>query len=109
MQLFSTAKPDPANKNAISIGPPFTFKLKVAKELSDQHAADLIHHLHGRLPLQVGPLVIPLADNLEGDDANRVEQIYLEDSGETGDLRISRVGKYGEKKVEGSIFVHERV
>ena len=29
MQLFSTARPDPVNKNAISIGPPFTLKLKV--------------------------------------------------------------------------------
>ncbi len=70
--------------------------------------SEVLHRPQRGLPVQVGPLVIPLADNLEGDDANRVEQIYLEETGEAGDLRISRVGKYGEKKVEGSIFVHER-
>ena len=57
----------------------------------------------------MGPLVIPLAQDIEGDDANRVEQLYLEDSGEAGDLRISRVGRYGEKKVESSTFVHQRI
>ena len=58
---------------------------------------------------QVGPVIIPLAQDIEGDDANRVEQLYLEDSGNGGDLRISRVGRYGEKKVESSLFVHQRI
>ena len=35
MQLFSTGSPDPANKNAISIGPPFTLKLKVSDQDGD--------------------------------------------------------------------------
>ncbi len=38
VQLFSTARPDPANKNAISIGPPFTLKLKVWESTAWSHA-----------------------------------------------------------------------
>lgn len=58
--------------------------------------------------MQVGPITKTLVENIEGDDINRVEQTYLETTGQPGDLRISRVGRYGDKKVAGSTFVHIR-
>lgn len=58
--------------------------------------------------LQVGPFTATIVENIEGDDINRVEQTYMESTGQPGDLRISRVGRYGEKKVAGSTFVHIR-
>jgi hypothetical protein len=43
-----------------------------------------------------------------GNELNYFEQVYLEDSGKPGDLRVSRV-LIGDERVVGSIFVHERV
>ena len=57
-----------------------------------------------RLALCLGPLRLPLGGELPGEETF-VQQRYLEPGG-PGSLRVSRVGRFGDKKVAGSTFVH---
>jgi len=43
-----------------------------------------------------------------GSEQNYYKQLYLENSGQAGDLRISEV-TFGDPAAQGSIFVHERI
>ncbi len=60
-----------------------------------------------RLALRAGPLRVPLGGELPGEETF-VQQRYMETEG-PGSLRISRVGRFGEKKVAGSTFVHMKL
>lgn len=60
-----------------------------------------------RLALCLGPLRVPLGGELPGEETF-VQQRYLETDG-PGSLRVSRVGRFGEKKVAGSTFVHVKL
>jgi hypothetical protein len=46
--------------------------------------------------------------NILGNEINYFKQLYLEDSGQAGDLRLSEVTA-GNDRVTGSLFVHERI
>ena len=46
--------------------------------------------------------------SLLGAEQNYYKQLYLESSGNPGDLRISEV-TFGDPAAQGSIFVHERI
>ena len=46
--------------------------------------------------------------SLLGSEQNYYKQLYLESSGQPGDLRISEV-TFGDPAAQGSIFVHERI
>lgn len=46
--------------------------------------------------------------NLLGAEQNYYKQLYLEDTGKPGDLRISEV-TFGDPAAQGSVFVHERI
>ncbi len=60
-----------------------------------------------RLALRLGPLRVPLGGELPGEETF-VQQPYME-AGGPGSLRVSRVGRFGEKKVAGSTFVHVKL
>lgn len=45
---------------------------------------------------------------LLGSEQNYYKQLYLENSGQPGDLRISEV-TFGDPAAQGSVFVHERI
>mmetsp|Transcript_16685 Transcript_16685/g.23007 ORF Transcript_16685/g.23007 Transcript_16685/m.23007 type:complete len:275 (-) Transcript_16685:90-914(-) len=91
LKLSSSAVPDPANSSAVTIGPPF------------------------RLGLLVGDKYFPIQENdgaerkdILGNEFNEFSQLYFEDSGKPGDLRVSKVTN-GDPIVIGSEFVHVRV
>ena len=60
-----------------------------------------------RLALCLGPLRVPLGGELPGEETF-VQQRYLETGG-PGSLRVSRVGRFGERVVAGSTFVHVKL
>ena len=45
---------------------------------------------------------------LLGAEQNYYKQLYLENTGKPGDLRISEV-TFGDPAAQGSVFVHERI
>ncbi|KAK9836995.1 hypothetical protein WJX81_005375 [Elliptochloris bilobata] len=91
VKLSSAAVPDDKANDTIVIGPPFY------------------------LELHLGGVNIPIQDtqpgggrkSILGNELNYFRQLYLEDSGKPGDLRVSEVYE-GDPAVKGSIFVHER-
>lgn len=92
VRLSSAAVPDEKDDTTVVIGPPFYLEAKFA----------------GR--------TIPIQDtqpgggrkSILGNELNYFRQLYVEDSGKPGDIRVSEVYE-GDPAVKGSIFVHERV
>jgi hypothetical protein len=92
VKLSSAAVPDKESDDTILIGPPFYLELKL------------------------GGLTIPIQNtqkegerkSLLGAEQNYYVQLYVEDTGKPGDLRISEV-RLGDPAAKGSIFVHERL
>ncbi|KAK9828534.1 hypothetical protein WJX72_000628 [[Myrmecia] bisecta] len=83
--LTSGCKSDPRDSGRVRITPPFRIQVKLAG------------------------LPTPIAKDLDGEETF-VQQLYLDAPDAMGGcLRISRVGRFGEKKVAGSTFVHVRL
>ncbi len=91
VRLSSAAVPDEKDDTTVVIGPPFYLEAKVAG------------------------FKIPIQDtqpgggrkSILGNELNYFRQLYVENSGKPGDLRVSEVYA-GDPAVKGSIFVHER-
>lgn len=90
--LSSAAKEDPKSDDTVLIGPPFYLDLKIAGF---------------SLPIQ-NTQQEGERKSLLGSEQNYYKQLYLENSGQPGDLRISEV-TFGDPAAQGSIFVHERI
>lgn len=92
VRLSSAAVPDENDDTTVVIGPPFYLEAKVAG------------------------FNIPIQDtqpgggrkSILGNELNYFRQLYVENSGKPGDLRVSEVYA-GDPAVKGSIFVHERM
>ncbi|CAL8472029.1 g11571 [Coccomyxa elongata] len=92
VRLSSAAVPDEKDDTTVLIGPPFYLEAKVAG------------------------FNIPIQDtqpgggrkSILGNEINYFRQLYVENSGKPGDLRVSEVYA-GDPAVKGSIFVHERM
>lgn len=90
--LSSNAVQDPKSDDTILIGPPFYLELKLGGF---------------KLPIQ-NTQKEGERKSLLGAEQNYYKQLYLESSGNPGDLRISEV-TFGDPAAQGSIFVHERI
>jgi len=92
VKLSSAAVPDKESDDIILIGPPFYLELKL------------------------GGFNVPIQNtqkegerkSLLGAEQNYYKQLYVENTGKPGDLRISEVS-LGDPAAKGSIFVHERM
>ncbi|CAK0783265.1 hypothetical protein CVIRNUC_006464 [Coccomyxa viridis] len=91
VRLTSSAVPDEKDDTTVVIGPPFYLSAKLAgKELPIQDTQPG----GGR-------------KSILGNELNYFRQLYVENSGRPGDLRVSEVYA-GDPAVKGSIFVHQR-
>eukprot|EP00240_Pyramimonas_obovata_P014720 CAMPEP_0118933240 /NCGR_PEP_ID=MMETSP1169-20130426/11760_1 /TAXON_ID=36882 /ORGANISM="Pyramimonas obovata, Strain CCMP722" /LENGTH=218 /DNA_ID=CAMNT_0006875979 /DNA_START=343 /DNA_END=999 /DNA_ORIENTATION=+ len=93
LKLSSSAVEDPFNAAAVTIGPPFRLELLVG----------------GRsIPLQSVESNDADPTALLGTQSSEFSQLYLEATGATGDVRVSKVTA-GDDVVLNSTFVHVRI
>ncbi|KAK3247394.1 hypothetical protein CYMTET_43106 [Cymbomonas tetramitiformis] len=93
LKLSSSAVQDDTNSSAVIIGPPFRLELLVAGK---------------SFPISKVESTEAETTDLLGNQLNEFSQLYLEDSGQPGDIRVSKVTA-GDPVVLDSEFVHIRV
>ncbi|KAK9836620.1 hypothetical protein WJX74_004557 [Apatococcus lobatus] len=92
LELSSSGVPDDKSDDTILIGPPFNLKINLGG---------------WRLPIQ-NTEAGGERKSLLGNDVNYYRQLYLDNSGKPGDLRLSEVTT-GDKYAQGSMYVHQRL
>ena len=83
---------------SLHTGPPFIFELLVGKDVDKAFS----------IPLGSESSVNSDESALLGSQLNTFTQLYLESSGQAGDIRVSKVTE-GDPVVIGSTFVHVRL
>lgn len=93
LKLSSAAVPSESEKDAVIIGPPFRLELLLGGK---------------SIPLQAEETTESDTSSILGNQLNTFSQLYVEGSGQPGDLRVSKVTK-GDPVVINSTFVHVRM